>query len=239
MTKPASRKKFLFTHILPALKEQSAYFSLNAVKRGLTDASIDLAYDTLREYMSEAMASGIVANAGRGWYSRHTKSVSLDPKPVSKIIGEVNKAFPLLDFCCWSTLQFNPFAQHLIAQPTILLYAESDVLEPVAERLRDAGWNAWANPGKAEAERFIRPGDGTVILRPAKSGQPEARDHAAPVEKALVDLMVEANRLRFMDAAEVQRIMDAVLAAGLLHLTVLFGYAEDLKKKFESREMTH
>lgn len=235
----SSRKQILLSRVLPGLKENSAYFSLAAVKHSLAEAEIELADDTLREYMSEAMASGIVSDAGRGWYSRHTQPVSLDPKPVAKIIREVKKTFPLLDFCCWSTVQLNPFAHHLIAQPTILLYAESDTLEIVADHLRDAGWKSWANPGKADVERFVRPGEGTVVLRPAKIGQPEAKDHVAPIEKALVDLIVEANKLHLMDAAEVQRIVDTVLGSGLLQITVLNGYAEDLKKKIESKELTH
>jgi hypothetical protein len=239
MNKSFSKKSLLFNHILSALKVQSAYFSLNAVKRALAGAHIVLSDDTLREYMSEAMATGVVSDAGRGWYCRHTKPVRLDPKPVAKIIREVKKAFPLLDFCCWSTVQFNPFAQHLIAQPTILLYAESDALDSVADALKAAGWDAWANPGKAEADRLIRPGEKTIILRPTKGDQPEAKDHVAPIEKALVDLLVEANRLQLLDAAEVQRIVDNALGAALLQLTVLFGYAEDLKKKIESREITH
>lgn len=234
-----SKKSVLFNHILPTQKELSAYFSLNAVKQALKAVDVELADDTLRKYMSEAMAAGIVSDAGRGWYSRHTKPVSLDPKPVAKIIREVKKAFPLLDFCCWATVQFNPFAHHLIAQPTILLYAESDTLEIVADHLRDAGWKSWTNPGKADVERFVRPGGGTVVLRPAKIGQPEAKDHVAPIEKALVDLIVEANKLNLMDAAEVQRIIDTVLGAGLLQLTVLSGYTEDLKKKIESKELIH
>jgi hypothetical protein len=240
VTQPESpdRKTILFTRLFPTLKKESAYFSLSAVKRLLMNTGIELSDDTLREYMSEAMATGVVSDAGRGWYSRHTKPVSLDSKPVAIIIRDVKKAFPLLNFCCWSTVQFNSFAQHLIAQPTILLYAESDTLETVADFLRDAGWKSWANPGKADVERFVRPGEGTVILRPAKSGQPEAKDHVAPIEKALVDLIVEANKLHLMDSAEVQRIIDTVLGAGLLQLTVLFGYAEDLKKKIESKEVT-
>lgn len=239
MSKSISKKTLIFTHVLPALKKKSAYFSLNAVKSALADADINLADDTLRGYMSEAMAAGIVSDAGRGWYSRHDKPVSLDPKPVAKIIREVKKAFPLLDFCCWSTVQFNPFAQHLIAQPTIFLYAEGDALDSVADALKSAGWDAWANPGKADVERFIRPGEGAVVLRPAKGGQPQAIDHVAPIEKALIDLVVEGNKLRLMDSAEVQRISDTALGAGLLQLTVLFGYAEDLKKKIQSTEITH
>ncbi len=233
------RKSILFSRILPALKQQSAYFSLAAVKYVLTVAEIELADDTLREYMSEAIASGIVSDAGRGWYSRHTKSVSLAPKPVTKIIREVKKAFPLLDFCCWSTVQFNPFALHLIAQPTIFLYAESDALNSVAETLKESGWDAWADPGKNEVERYIRPGDRTVILRPSIQKQPESKDQVAPIEKALVDLKVEAARLHLMDSTEVQRIIDAVLGSGLLQLTALLGYSEAKREKIESAELAH
>jgi hypothetical protein len=234
-----SKKGILFTRLLPTLKEQSAYFSLAAVKRSLAEAEIELADDTLREYMSEAMKTGIVNDAGRGWYSRHTQSVTLDPKPVVKIIREVKKAFPLLDFCCWSTVQFNPFAQHLIAQPTILLYAESDALDAIADALKAAGWDAWANPGKADVERFVRPSEKTVVLRPAKSRQPEAKEHLASIEQALVDLVLEADRLQLMDPGEVQRIIDSTLSSGLLQLTDLLGYAERSKQEICSPEITH
>jgi hypothetical protein len=233
-----SKKSLLFNTLLPGLKEQSAYFSLAAVKRALA-AEIELADDTLREYMSEAMATGIVTDAGRGWYSRHRQPVTLDAKPVAKIIRAVKKAFPLLDFCCWSTLQFNPFAQHLIAQPTILLYAESDALDAVADALRTAGWDAWANPRKADVERFVHPGEKTVVLRPSIVKQPESQEHVAPIEKALVDLMAEARKLQLMDEAEAQRILDSALASGLTQLTVLLGYAETKREKIESKKITH
>lgn len=234
-----SKKSYLFTRLLPALKGQSAYFSLAAVKRALAEVEIALADDTLREYMSEAMKTGIVSDAGRGWYSRHNQPVTLDPKPVAKIIRAVKKAFPLLDFCCWSTVQFNPFAQHLIAQPTILLYAESDALDAVTDALKSAGWDAWANPGKADVERFVRPSEKTVVLRPSIVKQPESKDHVAPIEKALVDLMIEAPKLQLTDPAEAQRILDNALGSGLMQLTDLFGYAETKREIIESKEMTH
>ncbi len=235
----SSRKNVLLGRVLPELKGMSSFFSLVAVKRFLSDRDIQLADGTLREYMSEAMAAGIVTNAGRGWYSRHTELVSLDPDPVVNIIRTVDKSFPLLDFCCWSTIQFNAFAQHLIGRPTLMLYTESDALETVAENLREVGWNAWVNPGQKDVERFVRPGENTVILRPAISKQPAAANHAAPIEKALVDLMVESARLKLMDDNEVQRIVDAVLQGGMVQLSTIIGYAEIRGLNVKSREITY
>lgn len=239
LNKSLSKKDIICNQILLNLKEKYAYFSLAAVKQALTETEIELADDTLREYMSEAMSSGIVSDAGRGWYSRHTKPVGLDPKPVAKIIRAVKKAFPLLDFCCWSTIQFNPFALHLIAQPTIFLYAEGDTLNSVADTLKENGWDAWADPGKNEVDRYIKPGDRTVILRPSIQKQPESNDQITPIEKALVDLKIEASKLHLMDSTEVQRIIDAVLGSGLLQVTALLGYSEVKREKIESAELTH
>ena len=150
------------------------------------------------------------------------------------MIRTVAKAFPLLDFCCWSTIQLNPFAQHLLARTTSFLYAESDTLESIVDHLRGDGWDAWPNPGKKETEQFIRPGEKTVILRPSIVKQPASVEHQAPIEKVLVDLKIEAASLKLMDRTEVQRIIDNVLGSGLLQLPVLLGYAETKREVFES-----
>lgn len=240
MTKPSlPHKTHLFAHTLPALMQQGAYFSIEAVKRSLSNDKIALADSSLRKYLSQAMRSGIVADAGRGWYSRHVKPVMLVHTPVAKLIKTVSKSFPLLDFCCWSTIQFNTFALHLVAQPTIFLYAEEDTLESVGTALREAGWGAWVNPNKNDSERFIRPGSTTVVLRPSIAKQPICSSHVAPIEKALVDLFMEAHKLQLMDQAEVQRITDSVLGSGLLSLPVLFSYAETKRVSIESKEIVY
>lgn len=232
-------KIHLFSRTIPALKEQSAYFSIAAVKRALAADGVELAEASLRKYLSQAMGSSLVSDAGRGWYSRHCKLVTLAREPVAKLVKAVSKAFPLLDFCCWSTTQFNPFALHLIAQPTSFLYAEEDALGSVGSSLRGAGWEAWENPVKSDAERFVRPGALTVVLRPSIAKQPTCTGHVAPIEKALVDLIIEANKLQLMDQSEVQRILDNALGSGLLKLPALFGYAETKRVKIESKEIVH
>lgn len=111
------------------------------------------------------------------------------------------------------------------ATHTVFLYAEADALPSLAERLDERGWKVYANPTPSEAESGFRPGDKTVVLRPALSKQPEGEDHAAPAEKVLVDLVAEASRLRLMDTAEAQRVVTYAAQAGRVQVAALLAYA--------------
>jgi hypothetical protein len=83
---------------------------------------------------------------------------------------------------------------------------------------------------------------GSKSPRPAQDANyinGECKDHVAPIEKALIDLLIEASKLQLMDTSEYQRILDNALASGLMQLPVLFGYAETKREKIESMEITH
>lgn len=76
-------------------------------------------------------------------------------------------------------------------------------------------------------------------LHSCLSKQPEALEHVAPIEKALIDLKVESQKLQLLDESEVQRIIDTALGAGLLQLSVLMGYSEAKRENIGSAEITH
>ena len=54
----------------------------------------------LREYLSRFLRDGLIHDAGRGWYSRLASPCVLDPKPVTRLARQLERAFPLLDFTC-------------------------------------------------------------------------------------------------------------------------------------------
>lgn len=238
-TKFPPLKFTLFNTILPQLKQQSSYFSIKAVQRVLGEQSIHVADQTLRKYLSLAMTKGIVNDAGRGWYSRHSEPVVLVPNHVKKIISLVKKLFPLLDFCCWSTFQLNPFVHHMIANQIILLYADIDALSSVADRLTIEGWKVWDNPKKAVVDRYVTPGDNTVVIRPNISKQPKAKNHLAPVEKVMVDLIAEVSPLYLMDISEAQLVVENILSGGLIQVPDFIGYLERRKLRFTSKEIIY
>ncbi len=218
-------KTALIARVLPTLAEASGYFSHIAVAERLAELEIELHDDTLRTYLSEAMRTGVIHDAGRGWYSRLAEPFVLDTKPLASLLKQIKKDFPLLDISAWSTAQINPYAQHLLSTHTAFLYADSDAMSSVAEKLEERGWKVYLNPTPSEAERTFRPSDKTVVLRPALSKQPEGEGGVAPIEKLLVDLLAEASRLRLMDESEAQTVIANVAQAGRIPVAALLGYA--------------
>ena len=95
----------------------------------------------------------------------------LDAKPVARLVRQVEQAFPLLDFTCWSTEQVRSFGHLLLARFVAFVHTERDAMASVADRLRDAGYDVHLNPrGPAARDFAIR--ERTVVIRPRPTTQP-------------------------------------------------------------------
>ena len=228
---PPEAKETLSFKVLGALKERSAYFSYEEIQTAVREENLPLQDASLRVYLTEATKQGVIHDAGRGWYSRFSNPVALDPQPVAGLIRTVEKAFPLLDFTVWSTAQINPWMHHLLAQPVALLHADAGTLESVGDILRNQGWSVAVNPPPSVAAKAVRPGEKMVVLRPALSKEPSAEGRQAPIEKILVDLVVEAPLLALMDTSEAQAVAQNVIAEHLVQVSVMQRYADSRRIK--------
>lgn len=221
----ASAKERLFTDILGSLKERSPYFTHKAIQTAINDAELGLKGEALNVYLHQAVKQGIIHDAGRGWYSRLSEPVKLDVQHVAKLVKTVEKAFALLDFTVWSTAQINPWMHHLLAQPVTFLHAEADTLESIGDALRALGWDVAVNPKPSVGPASVRPSPKMVVLRPSMSKQPPSEGRQAPVEKIIVDLIVESQRLALMDISEAQGVTAALVNAFLIQIPVIQRYA--------------
>jgi hypothetical protein len=219
-------KSILFNRVLPELKTASPYFTVAAIKQRAQALDSEINLDSLAVYLTEATASGLINDAGRGWYSRLSERVPLDAKPIAKLIRAVEKAFPLLDFTVWSTAQINPWMHHLLAQPVAFLHAPADALESVGDKLRELGWEVAVDPGKKEGPKIVRPGEKMVVLRPTLTKQPASQGRQDAVEKVLVDLMAEARRLSLMDQSEAEGVVREILSRHLVQVSEMQSYAK-------------
>ena len=224
-------KQALFFSVLSGLKERRPYFRLDEIQKRINEEELALKDSSLKVYLSEAVKQGHIHDAGRGWYSSLSEPVPLDPKPVAKLIRAVEKAFPLLDFTVWSTAQINPWMHHLLAQPVAFLHASADALESIGDELRAQGWDVAVNPPPSAGPQAIHPGEKMVVLRPALTKQPPSQGRQDSLEKVLVDLVAETQRLPLMDQSEAESVVREILSRYLVQLAEMQSYAKFRKLK--------
>jgi len=218
-------KQVLRDECLPALARQAAYFSVTDVRDWLRQRNFTCPPALLREYLSAFMRGGVIHDAGRGWYSRIAKPCALATKPVARLSKEVAKAFPLLDFTCWSTEQIRGYGHHLLARFATFVHTERDAMSSVAEWFRDAGHDVYLNPrGEAARQFVIR--ERTVVIRPKPTTQPH-EDHLVAMEGLLVELFMESRALGLLDEGEYFRIFANLAGYSRISLARLLDYARE------------
>jgi hypothetical protein len=130
--KTTNIKSLLRDECLPALNQSAAYFSMADVRAWLQQRGVACPPPVLRDYLSQFMRSRLIHDAGRGWYSDIASPSVLNAKPVARLARQVEQAFPLLDFTCWSTEQVRSFGHLLLARFVAFIHTERDAMVSVA-----------------------------------------------------------------------------------------------------------
>ena len=221
----ANLKRILREECLPALADQSKYYSTEAIKAWLQKRKFRCPPVTLNRYLHEFTRAGLIFSAGRGWHSSLATAFTLDRKPVSSLVQELNESFPLLDFSCWSTAQISSYGHHLLSKFVAFVHTERDSMETVVEALRRTGWTTYLHPTRLEATKSFRQSDKTVVVRPAVSRAPVDGKYAT-IEKILVDLCTETVSLRLLDAGEYQRLVVNLANSERISVATLAEYAK-------------
>lgn len=225
-------KQVLRDECLPALGDQGKYYNTEAVKTWLQKHKLRCPPATLNRYFHEFTQTGLVFAAGRGWYSSLATAFTLDHEPVSALVQELNKTFPLLDFSCWSTAQIGSYGHHLLAKFVAFVHTERDSMETVVEALRKTGWTAYLHPTRLEATKSFRQSDKTVVVRPAVSRAPVDGKYAT-IEKILVDLCAETTALPLLDTGEYQRLVVNLAGHERISVAKLDQYAKRRNLKLQ------
>lgn len=206
------------------------YFTVQAVKKGLNKAGKNYIPTTVNQYLYNFKEEGWLFDAGRGWYSTISRPSSVGMESVQKLISAIEKRFPLLEFSVWSTQQLRSFAHHIMTQFTTFIYTDPDSMSAVAEHLKDLGYRVYLNPKEREVEKYFEPSPKTVVVRQSVSEEP-AQKSIATVEKIMVDLFLEKERLHLMDGTEYERIFRNLVLSQRINMARLLRYAERRKVK--------
>lgn len=205
------------------------YFSVEGVKVAVEIVHGAVKPITVNQYLANMKKSGIIFSAGRGWYSSMPVPFNLKTDSVAKTVSLLAVKFPFLGFTSWSMEQIQPFAHHMMAHFTQFIFTNSNALVSVANTLKDNGYTAYQNPQKIEAEKYF---DLTlpnvVVIRPSITREPH-QGHFASIEKILVDLFLEKDRLQLMDMGEYRRILNNVIMSSRVNISRMLHYAERRK----------
>jgi hypothetical protein len=225
-------KQYLREEVIPALRERSPYFNVASIRRLLAEKNIHVKRETLNHYVCELRIDSQIYSAGRGWYSVIEQEFRLSSKPVAELVSSLEKHFPFLEYTCWSTQQINRFMHHLLAKYVQFVFTERDAMNSIFDYLNDAGYDAYLNPTRREANKSFSVTEKTVVIRPIITKSP-VHGHLAPIEKILIDLNIELKAFQLMDHSEFRKMSQNLVSSERVVMSELLSYARRRKVALE------
>ena len=220
-------KKTLKETLLQAVNS-AKYASIDGLRKKLQLTRKGIPSTSLYGTLYRLVDSGRIFDAGRGWYSTIDPPFVPHYDSINGIVDQLGNRYPRLQFSVWSTEQLQAFAHHLMTRYTVFLFTETDAISSVTEFLQNQKHTAYPNPKQTEVVKYVASANRRIIVRPVVTKEP-VEGHFATIEKILVDLFLEKDRLFLMDGAEYRRIFENIIFANRIVMGRLFGYAERRK----------
>ncbi len=154
-----------------------------------------------------------------------------------KIYLKIEKQFPNLKFCIWSTRIINEFMLHIPGRFFTILQVEKEALEPVYAFLKDQNIrNIYIQPEEKEIERYIYENESSIVLQSLISKAPTQKVQEVStitVEKMIVDLYCDTKLLGAYQGSELVHIIENVYSRYSIDFTKLFSYAKRRRKEYD------
>ena len=189
---------------------------LHLRKKNIPSTSL---YSTLYRFV-EAKS---IFDAGRGWYSTIATPFTPQYNSIRDITTQIGNQFPQLQYSVWSTEQLQPFAHHLMSMFTIFIYTDTDAINPVTKYLQGQQYIVYPNPRQSDVEKYVTVSNRRIIVRPLVTEGP-VDGHYATIEKIIIDLFLEKDRLFLMDGAEYKRIFENLIFSNRINMGRMFRY---------------
>lgn len=231
-------KDFILDRLKNEFKRRES-FSRDELFNFYTQFEPELKETTFRWRIYQLKAKRIIAVISKGAFTLLYKPTF---KPgiaenERKIFLKLEKQFPTLKFCVWSTKMIHEFMLHFPGKFITILEVEKAALEPVYDFLRDQGLrNVFIQPEEKEIERYIYESDSSIILKALISKSPLQRVTkivTITLEKLLVDLYADKKLLAAFQGNELTHIVNNAYNRYSIDFTKLFNYAKRRAKEIE------
>lgn len=157
-----------------------------------------------------------------------------------KIFAKIDKQFPSLKFCIWSTKIVKEFMLHIPGKYISILQVEKDAIEPTYRFLKDQNFqNVFIEPEEKEIERYIFETETAIVLQPLISKSPIQKVNTVAtttLEKLIVDLYSDKKLFAAFQGSEYVHIINNAFKRYSIDFTKLFQYAKRRTKETELLE---
>ena len=222
--------------------EGKAYFSREALFAFYQQFEPDLNDSTFRWRLYQLKEKKIITSISRNLFT-------LDYKPVfkpeigdfeKKIYNKIEKQFPDLKYCIWSTKAVIEFMLHIPGKYLTIIQVEKDALEPVFEFLnvQNIG-RVFIQPEEKELDRYIFDVDRPIVLQTLVSRAPVQRGDKVStitIEKLIVDLFCDKNLFIAFQGSELVHIINNAFQRYSINFTKLLHYAGRRRKGKDIRQ---
>lgn len=154
-----------------------------------------------------------------------------------KLFSKIEKQFPSLKVCLWSTDIAHEFMLHIPGRFITVLQVEKEALEPVFSYLKDQNFRSvFIEPGEKELERYIYENETAIVLQSLISKSPTQRVKnvtTTTLEKLIVDLFCDKKLFAAFQGNELAHIINKAYKRYSIDFTRLFHYAKRRRKDSE------
>lgn len=215
-------------NIIIEYSSDKKYFSMNELKEYLKSNNYNYSDAAIKKYLKQLIQEKEIYSAGRSFYSRILNELKLETAYIEPIIEKMDRKFPLLKYSLWSTEQLKMAFHHTQNKFFTFIYSEIDSLIYIRDYLSNTMGTVLLNPTKYETEKMVFNSSNTIILR-ANIIHNLSENKIAPIEKILIDLYIESQRLDFIDESEYKKIFEYYIENYRINISQLLDYAERRK----------
>ncbi len=234
-------KDFIIERLKEEFKGRQS-FSREELYTFYTQFKPDLKETTFRWIIFNLKENQVITSISRGLFTLAYKPVFKPDigETERKIYSKVEKQFPTLKCCVWSTRIVSEFMLHVPAKHLTILQVEKEALEPVYDFLKEQkSGNIFIQPEEKEIERYIYESDKAIVLLPLVSKSPLQEIKTITtitLEKLIVDLFSDKKLFAAFQGSELAHIVNTAYSRYAIDFTTLFHYAKRRRKDIELRE---
>lgn len=206
------------------------YFNIKLVRDYFNKNDLEYSYNYIKQELHNLCKKKAFYNAGYSWYSTLPQKYQLDTSSLEKIIEQVNSNYPFLTYSIWTTRQLIRHYHHIPTKFVTFIYMEREAMEPLRDFFLDANYEVYLNPYPIEIRKSYFPGEENIVLRPGITEEP-VNEKFATIEKILVDLFVEKDKLYLMDEWEYRQIFKSITDYYRINIALLLRYSQRRKVK--------